>query len=198
MKKTNLILAFVILTLVLTACGSASSTKAPAHTTSSTASVSMESQLAVGTLKLDATEQAVDATLANELLPLWQLLLQLKTSGSTATEEVDAVTKKIQQTMTVEQIRAIADLQITQEDVTGVIEERSLAGSKSKSTTSNANSGSPGGPGGPPDGGLPMGTGFAPQQSATTQSHTSQSSASSSSTLVIKEVIKVLEAKIQG
>ena len=200
MKKTKLITAFVILTLLLTACASAFTASTPAKTNSAVTKISMENQLAAGTLKLDETEKAVDSKLANELLPLWQLLLQLKTSDSTATEEVAAVIQKIQQTMTVEQIQAIDEMQLTQQDVLNLVEGKSLTGSTSKSTTaSNINNGGPGGPGGPPpDGGIPLGGGFAPQQNSTSQSQTSQSSAGSNSTLLIKEVIKVLQAKIQG
>ena len=48
-------------------------------------------QVAIGTIKLDGTENAVTAEQAKELLPLWETLQVLEGSDTAATEEKDAL-----------------------------------------------------------------------------------------------------------
>jgi len=80
----------------------------------------VSSQLALGTLQLEETENAVTPEQAATLLPLWQALR----GGVTAQAEVDAVLKQIEGTMTPEQLEAIAAMQITQEDMRAWMEEQ--------------------------------------------------------------------------
>lgn len=89
--------------------------------------LSLDGQLAIGTVQLDDTDLAVDADQAAELLPLWQAFQSLSNSDTTATAELQAVLKQIQATMTVEQIAAIADMQLTEDKLTELLEEGALA-----------------------------------------------------------------------
>jgi hypothetical protein len=78
--------------------------------------LSMGSQLALGTLQLEETENSVTPEQATALLPLWQALQ----GGVTAQAEVDAVLKQIEGVMTSEQLAAIAAKQLTQDDLRGL------------------------------------------------------------------------------
>ncbi len=75
--------------------------------------LNVSSQLAVGTVMLEETEHAVTAVQAATLLPLWQAIQ----SGTLQSEdEINAVLKQVEGTMTPEQLQAIAALQLTFED----------------------------------------------------------------------------------
>lgn len=77
--------------------------------------LSIESQLAVGIVLLDGTETAVDAGTAAELLPLWKAARTLSTSDSAAMEEIQAVFKQIEQTLSPDQLQAIAEMELNRE-----------------------------------------------------------------------------------
>ena len=69
------------------------------------------------------TDQSLTAEQARELLPLWQAL-----QGSvTAEAEVSAVIAGIKQVMTPEQLAAIADMALTQDDVEAWMQDRDVA-----------------------------------------------------------------------
>lgn len=89
--------------------------------------LSMQTQLALGTLQLEDTDLAVDETLAAELLPLWRAVQSLGNSETAAEEEVRAVINQIQDTMKPEQITAIAGMELTEESMTALIDEGGLA-----------------------------------------------------------------------
>lgn len=72
------------------------------------------SQLALGTLELKETANAVTPDQAATLLPLWQAI-QAGTLQSEA--ETNAVLKQIEKAMTAEQLAAIAAMQLTFEDM---------------------------------------------------------------------------------
>jgi hypothetical protein len=93
------------------------------------------SQLILGTINLEGTENAVTPEQAKALLPLWQALR----GGVTAQAEMSALMKQIERTMTAEQLAAIAAMQLTQEDMQAWMQEQGL--------------GMGGGPGQPPGGG---------------------------------------------
>lgn len=131
----------------------------------------VQTQLAVGIMQLEETELAVDEALAAEMLPLWRAVQSLSNSDTTAPAEINAVLNQIQDTMAPEQIRAIADMKLTDESLTELIEEGGLAfgpgglGGSARGVVA-ASGGFPGGGfgGGPPGGfagGGPGGGGFA-------------------------------------
>ncbi len=83
----------------------------------------VQSQLIAGTLKLADTEQAIDAAQAVALVPLWQAVQTLNQSETTAAVELDALLKQIQESMSAEQVQAIADMKLTRADLQTIIEE---------------------------------------------------------------------------
>ena len=185
MKKLTLLLT--LLALTLTACGaSASST---ADTTSQTGAnaqtLTGPSMLAIGTLKLKDTDQAVTAKQAADLLPLWQVYQSLTSSDTSAQEEIDALAQQIQDVMTDAQLQAIVDMNLTPQDMFAVMQEMGVtmnrptgSGDSNSNDSANFMPGAGGPPpdmgaGGPPAGGMPGqgqgGTGLSPDQIATAQ-----------------------------
>jgi hypothetical protein len=116
--------AFVIvlsLAVLVAACGGAA-TPAPAAAPAASSgglvedyadALSVRNQLALGTLRLEGTANAISASQATKLLPLWQALKTLAASSTSATEEVTAVQNQISAAMTPAQISAIAGLKLT-------------------------------------------------------------------------------------
>ena len=83
----------------------------------------IESQLILGTLQLEGTDLAVTQAQASELLLLWRAYQALGQSDTTAEAELNAVIDQIQETLTPEQVEAITALQLTQDDIRGVMED---------------------------------------------------------------------------
>lgn len=81
------------------------------------------SQLAVGTLMLEETGDAVTAEQAGALLPLWQAIESGSLQGDT---EVNAVLRQIEGTMTAEQLAAIAAMQLTGETMRDWMQEQGM------------------------------------------------------------------------
>jgi hypothetical protein len=77
---------------------------------------SLESKLAYGTLKLEGTSNAVTAEEAKKLLPLWQKISDLRTSGTPTPEDAQAVYTQIEQAMTPDQITAITQVTMNPQD----------------------------------------------------------------------------------
>jgi hypothetical protein len=127
--------------------------------------LSPQGQLSLGTLQLEKSDLALDETAATELLPLWQALQSLSNSQTTAAVEIDAVVNQIQDSMTAEQIAAIAGMKLTEDILTTMFEEGELgrAGRGEGSEGGVPAAGGPGGgfpggrPGGGQGGGLPGG-----------------------------------------
>ena len=126
MKKIILTLTLLTLALILIACGGSASEAESASTTQLSSAgeddLSVEMQLALGTVKLDEGENAIDAAQAAELLPLWKALLSFSGSEITAPEEIEAVISQIEATMTTPQIEAIAAMQLSRDDFASVYE----------------------------------------------------------------------------
>ncbi len=140
--KKNFLFISIILIFILSACGgTVPAAEAPsvdiassgsAEITSSTLTADYENalpislQLMLGIFALEETEQAVDAGQAAEMLPLWKALRSLSQSETVAQEEISAVYKQIEETLTAEQLNAIAAMQLTREDMAGIMEEMGL------------------------------------------------------------------------
>ncbi len=158
MKKI-LFAILTILTITLTAC-SAALTGTPTDSASSDIS-SIATQLAVGTLKLSGTEQAVTAEQAKDLLIYWETYKQLAQSGTAAQEEIDGLVAQIQERMTDEQVKAIDSMNITQQDELASMQGVSVTVSNASDSTVSVTSGGTAG-GGMPAGGPPADGGSAP------------------------------------
>lgn len=119
-------LTLVLLALALAACGG-SATPAPASASDTYTSPNLDmtyegalaarNQLALGTLELDGASNAITPEQATTLLPLWQALLSTQKSGAAAQAEVSALLTQIESAMTVEQLAAIREMQLTQTDL---------------------------------------------------------------------------------
>ena len=118
----------------------------------------VQSQLAVGTLKLEDSAQAVSDEQAADLYPLWSAYQALGESDITADAELAALIGQIQGKMTAAQLEAIATLALTDDDVTAMLEDgtltRSMASSgKEDGETMGSGAGGGGGTGVPGAGG---------------------------------------------
>jgi hypothetical protein len=202
MKKV-LIATLVIFMLVTAACGSTSTVKSSSGR-SSAGMLSTAAEIAVGSMKLDGTAQAITSTQAAELLPLWYLYKQLLNSDTAAQQEIDATMDAIQSAMTAEQLQAIAEMDLTGQDMLSYIQSSS---STQKGGSSNQSVSSGGGAGGDMGGGLPpdmaggdgiMMAGVSSGQSTSTQSSSQSSVAVNSSQIpsaLVDAIIQMLEKR---
>lgn len=225
--KTSLFLNILFLfSIVLAACAStsnASPADAQSNPQPDDASLPLATRLAIGTLKLEDTDQAVTAEQAASLLTLWQAYQALSNSDTAAAAELDAVIKQIQAAMTPEQIAAIEAMQLTRQSVAEVMQSLGIdlgarpAGASGTPAAGQSSSGDfprRGGdfPGGvPPDGGgFPMeggGPGFGAQVGGTqttpnastraTMQARFSSQASRVSPMLLNTLIQMLESKSQ-
>jgi len=125
MKKMTLLTMLAVFALALTACaGNSTSSNRPSTNGQGQGrgnfrniTMTPELKLAVGTLKLENTPQAINAATAQKLIPLWQLMDQLNTSSTTAPQETAAVVSAIQQAMTPAQVSAIDSMNLTSQDI---------------------------------------------------------------------------------
>jgi hypothetical protein len=144
----------LILAAALAGCGSQAPNTAAVATAGAYSSAALStgyenalpatSQLALGILRLEGTDEAVTAAQAGELLFLWQAI------GSGALQgdlETNAAWKQIERTMTADQVAAIAAMQLTSEDVTVSMQQM------------GPGMGAPGVMGNPPAGANPGGAG---------------------------------------
>ncbi|MBK5108860.1 MAG: hypothetical protein JJE12_12055 [Anaerolineales bacterium] len=87
----------------------------------------LSAQLGFGTLLLEDSEYAVDVDQAAQLLPLWKAARSLSESETAAAAELEAVFNQIEDTMTAEQINAIANLQLTGEAMAQLMEDLGIS-----------------------------------------------------------------------
>ena len=112
----------------------------------------VQSQLALGTLKLEESPQAVSDAQAADLYPLWSAYQALGKSDITADAELTALFSQIQNKMTAAQLEAIAALALTNDDVTAMLDDgtltRSMANSGKEDGETTGSGGGAGGGGG--------------------------------------------------
>ena len=226
MKKAPLLTILFALLFVVTACGSGSastnsvgggnaSTNSFRSNAAASTPLDAESKLALGTLKLEGTKQAIDPKMAANLIPLWQLLYQLKSSTSSAPQEVTAVVDQIKATMTPVQVSTINNMTLSQADIFTAFQQAN----ESSGTTSTGTSGStgrnrgggggfifaggPGGGGPPGGGGFPGGGAGGGVSTSSTQTpaqvaQAAQARQNAVSSLLINQVIKLLQSKLSS
>lgn len=122
--KRILLFTLIFSALLLSACGTSSTTPATGDTYTSVNiptdyenALPLRNQLAIGTMKLDGSTQAVTTKQAQQLLPLYQALRGTSTSGGASQEEISALLSQIEGTMTAEQLAAIRDMKLTFTDM---------------------------------------------------------------------------------
>lgn len=165
MKKTVMII-LVGFMLVVSACGSSS--QAAASATPGTdgleaTSLTIYEKLAIGTLKLEGTDLAVDGKTAAALLPLWKAARALQASDTISSLEMAALYQQIEDTMSSEQVKAIEAMTFSDDDITALtadlgigVEAKTEQASVSDQVLSDL-------PAMPSDGGMPGGDlGMAP------------------------------------
>ena len=110
-------------------------------------------QLAVGTLKLEGTDQAVTADEAKQLLPLWQQVKTLSGDTNATTDQIQAVYDQISSGMTTGQVQAIQAMTFNQADLQALMIQLGIQVTPGMGIV-------PGGQGTPnaPQGTLPAGT----------------------------------------
>ncbi len=221
MHKTTLLSLLAAGAFILSACG-ASTSSASGSTSFRNSSalrsrpLSPEAKLALGTIKLEGSPQAVDAAEAAKLLPLWQLMAQLNGSSSTAPQEVTAVMDQIQATMDPAQVKSISSMQLTAADVFSSFQQGQSGsgfsadpgGTSGARSASNA-AGQRGGGGfvfG--GGGFPGGGGFGGANRAGAAANGSSAAASAAqaaqqfsnqiSTAVVNQLVQLLQARLKN
>jgi len=226
MKKAPLLTILFALLFVVTACGSGSastnsvgggnaSTNSFRSNAAASTPLDAESKLALGTLKLEGTKQAIDPKMAANLIPLWQLLYQLKSSTSSAPQEVTAVVDQIKATMTPVQVSTINNMTLSQADIfTAFQQANGSSGTTSTGTSGSTGrnrgggggfifAGGPGGGGPPGGGGFPGGGAGGGVSTSSTQTpaqvaQAAQARQNAVSSLLINQVIKLLQSKLSS
>jgi hypothetical protein len=87
---------------------------------------SLRNQLAFGTLELEGTPNQATPEQARTLLPLWQAIVALSGTSTTAEAELTAVQNQIAEAMTPEQLTAIAAMQITNTELNAFYAEKGI------------------------------------------------------------------------
>lgn len=137
MNKGLTFLIVIGLILGLTACGLTQNSTSSA---TATTELTLEEQLLVGTFKLESTSLAVSSSQADQLMPLWETLQSLASSGTAASQEIDAVVGQIESTMSAEQISSITAMNLTQQDLSvAVVDAGTTLTSSSSVNDNNAN-----------------------------------------------------------
>lgn len=123
-----------LVAVLLAGCGSPQAQSNPAPAVDGVSELSQQQealeqgldrsgQLALGTLELEATANAVTLSQAAALLPLWQAI---RSGTLQSVEETDAVLAQIEGVLSDEQLAAIAAMQLTDESLSAWAEERGL------------------------------------------------------------------------
>lgn len=115
MKQAMVILT--VLGLMTTACATTRSNRRTTFT------MQPITELAVGTLKLDGTAEAVTKEQASQLLPMWEVYKQIVSSDTSAQQEIDGLSEQITQTMTDAQRQSITAMKISEQDVFAVLQQ---------------------------------------------------------------------------
>lgn len=129
--------SLVALSLLVAACASGSavsnnqtgapSASSPSELEAAGTSMDATTRLALGTLRLEDTQLAVQEQQAAELLPLWQVYLNLSSSSTAAQLEIDGLQAQIRSTMTAEQLATIDEMQVDETDTRQLLESLGLS-----------------------------------------------------------------------
>ena len=84
-------------------------------------------QLALGLFKLEETSATLTSEQAAALVPLWKAYRSLTNSGEGSSKEIEALIVQIQDTLNDDQLRAIADMQLTMQDLMQLMQDKNLA-----------------------------------------------------------------------
>ena len=136
MKKLTLLMILLIAAVVLTACAAKEAT--PVANDSPLANgtpipgqnpLSEQESLIVGSFNLEGTQNAITPEQAQDLLPLWLTMKALSASDTAAVQEIEALVKQIQETMTTEQTQAITAMGLTRTAMFTFMEQQGIEAS---------------------------------------------------------------------
>lgn len=137
MKKWTRNLVLIGLAMTLAGCAKTNATPAPESlvresytspvlVTDYENALTTRNQLALGTLGLQDAGLDLSLEQATTLLPLWQALRGTVQNGAAATAEVDALLAQIEDSLDTEQLEAISDMQLTQDDLRSWAESQGI------------------------------------------------------------------------
>jgi hypothetical protein len=174
--------------------GSESVSNNPAKVDTST--ISDETRLVIGTFKLEGTDQAITKDQAAVLLPLWKTLKEIENKAAPQSHQpqgnqqsnttpmvnsdiqqlIDAQVKQIQAAMTVDQLQAINNMQLSSQDIMTIMQEQGITlgnpqsgGGDQGNGTTTPPQGTPSAGGAPAGNGGPQGPGSGPSPMGTPQ-----------------------------
>ncbi len=127
--KINITVVLLVIALAVAGCSATSNSTANQEasiTSNQDNKLSTELELIVGTFKLEGTENVITASQAEQLVTLWQAYQTLSTSDTTASEELTALVKQIQSSMTTAQKDAIKAMNLTGQDMMAFMQEKGL------------------------------------------------------------------------
>lgn len=186
-KRTTMLILLALAAFALASCAPAAEPTATGDSYVSEVlpadyegALSARNQLALGTLRLEGTALAPTSAEAQALIPLWQALRSLQTSGASAPEEMNALLAQIESTMRAEQLQQIAALGLTNADMQAWAAENGLQ------------TGTGGGTG------QGQGQGMSPEARATRQAEQGVTSASSSGSRLSSAMIDAVIAYLQS
>lgn len=151
-KKIFFTLIAFLLAAALSACASSRTLRTGNNTgntsqnvvsNTGTGSLSLEEKLAVGTLKLEGTAQAVTPQEAKDLLFLWKAAKSLPSSNNTSQDEITALYQQIEETMTSEQVQAVQNMTLNTEEISSLKQDYAIE-SSAQGGQANATSGEQG------------------------------------------------------
>ncbi len=155
--KKRVIAILIVSMLLLAACGTAQAASQAGAPASTQAALQPQSpagtqppgglsitQLAVGTIKLDGTDQALTAAEATQLVPLWQALGTIESNAfpqrgqqqqgnatppdfSAVQGQIQAQVQQIQAAMTTDQLQAIQNMQLTPQDIQTTLQQEGIS-----------------------------------------------------------------------
>ena len=134
MRRTMVFVAILLVALPLAACKPKGTSPGASNASASSSPLKEDfenalpaiGQIMVGTFRLEGTGQAVTAKQAGELVPAWKGYRSLSGSDTASAAELNALVEQIIDAMTPEQLKAIAALTLTREDMTTVMQEQGL------------------------------------------------------------------------
>ena len=200
MKNTVVLGILIALLVTLTACGDNSGESSASESAilndDYADALPVTAQLAVGTLLLEGTENAVTTEQAGDLLTNWQMLQALQSSGTAAQAELDVVVNQVEGAMTAEQLAAIKEMKLTTDNIAELAQEQGLG-------RGLAGGGQAGGfrppagvsPGGGAGGGFGRGQELNPEEMEAAMAERMNQLAGTAS---INMVISLLEARAEG
>ena len=116
MKKNAtlfVVISLSIIALTLAGCSPSAAASTAGAGQAGEPQLPQSMQLALGTLALEETDQAITAEQAAALLPLWKAANSLSGADNVAAEETTSLFKQIQEAMTGEQMQAIQEMDLS-------------------------------------------------------------------------------------